>query len=320
MPQELLQLSRIGKTFGSNRVLDQVCFDLNAGEVHVLAGENGAGKSTLIKILAGIYQEYDGTVELAGRRVRFATPQEAKGKGISVIHQEMSLVDSMSVTDNIFLGRELAGRGGWWLDRKAQLERALDLCGQLDLDLSDEDLSRPVGPFSPSVKNRIEIAKALCTEARILVMDEPTSALNRMEVERLFLLIEALKRKGCGIVYISHRMEEIYRVADRITVLRDGKWVGTARKEECPEPKLIQWPSVCRTPIRRAAIPCAVFQSGFTRAKSSESPASRDPATPSSSRGFLGPTGGCAGEASRSTEHRFALQTRRSLSAADWHI
>ncbi|HUJ45266.1 MAG TPA: sugar ABC transporter ATP-binding protein [Opitutaceae bacterium] len=241
MPPRLLQLSGIGKSFGANRVLEGVCFDLHAGEVHVLAGENGAGKSTLIKVLAGIHGEYDGSIELAGRPVRFASPQEAGRQGISVIHQEMSLVDAMSVADNIFLGRELARRGGWWLDRGAQLRRAHELCRQLDLELEEEDLARPVGQFPLSVKNRIEIAKALCFEARILVMDEPTSALNRLEVEKLFVLMDAVKRRSCGIIYITHKMEEIYRVADRITVLRDGKWVGTAPVADCPESQLIRW-------------------------------------------------------------------------------
>ncbi|MGA2443882.1 MAG: sugar ABC transporter ATP-binding protein [Opitutaceae bacterium] len=240
-PQKLLQLSQIGKSFSAIRVLDGISMDLNAGEVHVLAGENGAGKSTLIKILAGIHPEYDGTIELAGRPVRFATPHEANRQGISVIHQEMSLVDSMSVADNILLGREPARLGGWWLDRAAQIRRVLELCRQFDLTFTAAELSRPVEQFSLSVKNRIEIAKALAFDARILVMDEPTSALNRAEAEKLFTLMEALKRRGCGIIYISHKMEEIYRVADRITVLRDGKWVGTATVQQCPEPKLIQW-------------------------------------------------------------------------------
>ena len=240
-PQKLLQLSQIGKSFGAVRVLDGISLDLNAGEVHILAGENGAGKSTLIKILAGIHPDYDGTIELAGRPVRFATPHEANRQGISVIHQEMSLVDSMSVADNVLLGREPARLGGAWLDRAAQSERVLALCRQLGLTFTAADLARPVEQFSLSIKNRIEIAKALAFDARILVMDEPTSALDRAEAEKLFILIEALKRRGCGIIYISHKMEEIYRVADRITVLRDGRWVGTAPVQECPEPKLIQW-------------------------------------------------------------------------------
>ncbi len=236
----LLQLSGIGKAFGPVRVLHDVAFDLRAGEVHLLAGENGAGKSTLIKILAGIYQDYEGEMRLHGKPVRFQNPQEANAHGISVIHQEMSLVDSLGVADNIFLGREPARAGGW-LDRAQLTTRALTICRTLDLDFSAADLARPVEEFSLSVKNRLEIAKALSRDVRVLVMDEPTSALNRQEVEKLFGLVDKLRAQGCGIVYISHKMEEIYRIADRITVLRDGKLVGTEDAARCPEPKLIQW-------------------------------------------------------------------------------
>jgi ribose transport system ATP-binding protein len=152
----------------------------------------------------------------------------------------MSLIDSMSVADNMFLGREMTRRAsaGQWMDRAAQLERARAFCRQLDLDI---DLSRPVEEYSLSVKNRIEIAKALAFNARILVMDEPTSALSEPEVDRLFELVAQLKARGCGIVYITHRLEEIYRIADRITVLRDGRHVGTAPAAQLPEAELIRW-------------------------------------------------------------------------------
>jgi ABC-type sugar transport system ATPase subunit len=239
VPEKLLQLSNIGKSFGSSRVLESVSFDLNAGEVHVLAGENGAGKSTLIKILAGIYPEYDGEIEVGGRPARFSGPIDASQHGISVIHQELSLVDTLSVADNICLGRE--STRGWLLDRRAQAARVREVCSMIDLELSRDDLNRPVGDFPLSAKNRIEIAKALLGDARIFVMDEPSSALNHTEIEKLFRLIDNLRKRSCGIVYISHKMEEIYRVADRITVLRDGRRVGTAPVEECPEPTLIRW-------------------------------------------------------------------------------
>jgi ABC-type sugar transport system ATPase subunit len=241
MADRLLALRKIGKLFGPNRVLESVSLDLNEGEVHILAGENGAGKTTLIKILAGIHTDYEGTIELRGTPVRFASPHEANRAGISVIHQELSLIDSMSVVDNISLGREPALGGGLWLDRRGQADRALALCRRLSLDFSAADLSRPVEQFPLSIKNLFEIAKALAFDARILVMDEPTSALSRAEVDRLFALVGTLRGRGCGIIYITHKMEEIYRVADRITVLRDGRWVGTAPANECPEPKLIQW-------------------------------------------------------------------------------
>jgi ABC-type sugar transport system ATPase subunit len=151
----------------------------------------------------------------------------------------MSLVDSLSVLDNLFLGRELSTRG--WVDRRTQVARALALCRELDLDFSVADLAQPVERFPLSVKNRIEIAKALTFEGRVLVMDEPTSALTAPEVDKLFALIERLKGRGCGIIYISHKMEEIYRIADRITVLRDGRRVGTATVAECPQRTLVEW-------------------------------------------------------------------------------
>ncbi|MBI3558401.1 MAG: sugar ABC transporter ATP-binding protein [Deltaproteobacteria bacterium] len=219
----LLTASNVGKSFGTVRVLDGVPFELRSGEVHVLAGENGAGKSTLIKILAGICSDFDGTVD-------------ARGNHVSVIHQELSLIDSMSAEDNIFLGREPSR--GPLLDRCTQRARAAEICGQLELEI---DLNEPVENFAMSVKNRIEIAKALSLDARIIIMDEPTSALTKPECENFFELIEMLKASGCGIIYISHKMDEIYRLADRITVLRDGKWIGTANAAELSQGAFVHW-------------------------------------------------------------------------------
>ena len=152
-------------------MLEDVSFDLREGEVHILAGENGAGKSTLVRILAGIHAEYEGEILLHGQPVRFASPHEANRAGISVVHQELSLIDSMSVVDNIHLGRESARHGGLWLDRRDQAGRALALCRQLDLGFSADDLARPVEQFPLSMKSLIEIAKALAFDARILVID-----------------------------------------------------------------------------------------------------------------------------------------------------
>ncbi len=241
MPEPLLRFSSVGKSFGATRALDQVSFDVLPGEVHVLAGENGAGKSTLIKILAGVHPDFEGEMTLAGETLRPASPQEARLRGISVIHQELSLVDTLSVCDNIHLGRESAGLGGLWLDRRGQRARSVELCRQLNLGLSAGDLSRAVEEYPLSVKNRIEIAKALAFEARVIVMDEPTSALDRPDVDTLFELVAALRARGCAVIYITHKMEEITRIADRITVLRDGKWVGTAPASECPKAQVIRW-------------------------------------------------------------------------------
>ena len=236
----LLAMTAISKSFSGVPVLREVSFDLQPGEVHVLAGENGAGKSTLMKIAAGVHTDYEGQIALLGLPTRFASPQDAAARGISVIHQEMSLIDSMSVADNMFLGRELTrnATARQWTDRGAELRKAREFCEQLDLDI---DLARPVEDYSLSVKNRIEIAKALAFNARIFIMDEPTSALSGPEVDKLFGLIRQLKTRGCGIIYITHRMEEIYRIADRISVLRDGRHVGTASAGKLSEPELIRW-------------------------------------------------------------------------------
>lgn len=232
----LVRMEGITKSFGSVTVLKNAQFELRPGEVHVLAGENGAGKSTLIKILTGVHTQFDGRIEIEGREVRPKSVLEANALGIAVIHQELSLIGSMSVADNLFLGR-LHTRGGLVQD-KLQFERAAECIRQFGLDI---DVRAPVETFPIAIQQLIEIAKALNQKARVIIMDEPTSALNAPEVERLFALIDSLKKRDCGIVYISHKMEEIERIADRITVLRDGQWIGTAPSSELPIPKLIEW-------------------------------------------------------------------------------
>jgi ribose transport system ATP-binding protein len=232
----LVRMSGITKCFGNVPVLQDVQLEIRSGEVHSLAGENGAGKSTLIKILAGLHTEFEGRIEINGHTVRPRTPLEANALGVAVIHQELSLIGSMSVADNILLGRTPA-RAGFVCARK-QDEEARHWLHQLGLNI---DVRRPVEDFSIATQQLIEIAKALSQKAKVIVMDEPTSALNAPEVEKLFALIAALKQRGCGIVYISHKMEEIRRIADRITVLRDGRWIGTAPATELPAAELIRW-------------------------------------------------------------------------------
>jgi ribose transport system ATP-binding protein len=234
--QKLLRMSGIRKSFSGVEVLHGVQFDLDAGEVHVLAGENGAGKSTLVKILAGVYGDYSGRIELAGKRVRFKSVQEAASRGISVIHQELSLVGPMTIAENIFLGRE--PMAGLWPDEKVMRQEADKLLREFGLEI---DVRRKVEDYPLSIQQMIEICKALAFRSRIIVMDEPTSALTEPEVEKLFVMIGTLKSKGCGIIYISHRMEEIYRIADRITVLRDGKYIGTEEASTLERDRLIQW-------------------------------------------------------------------------------
>lgn len=259
----LVSMSHLTKAFSGIPVLQDVGFDLSAGEVHILAGENGAGKTTLIKILAGIYRDYRGIIEVDGRRVCFASPHDANLYGISVIHQEMSLIGTLPVIDNIFLGREIPRRfsAGLLADRARQSVRARELCLQLGLDI---DLSRPVDDFPLPVKYRIEIAKALAVDARILIMDEPTGALSEPEVGLLFQAVQELRRRGKGIIYITHRMEEIYRIGDRITVLRNGRRIGTTPVRELPQNELIRWmiggELAGQFPPRRAATGEGCFQ------------------------------------------------------------
>jgi ABC-type sugar transport system ATPase subunit len=229
-------MSGITKRFGQVTVLRDVQFECRAGEVHVLAGENGAGKSTLIKILAGIHTDFEGRLEIDGREAHPRNPLQACALGVAVIHQELSLIGAMSVADNIFLGRT-ATRAGF-VRAGEQQQSARRCVAQLGLDI---DVRQAVEDFPAAIQQLIEIAKALSQDARVIVMDEPTSALNAPEAAKLFALIQSLKARGCAIVYITHKMEEIERIADRITVLRDGRWIGSAPAAELPAPKLIQW-------------------------------------------------------------------------------
>ncbi len=234
----LLQMSGIDKAFVGQQVLHQVSFDLRRGEVHVLAGENGAGKSTLIKILAGVHQADVGEIYIQGETVSPRTPNHANELGISVIHQELSLISTMTVVDNIFLGREKRGRLGWM--RFSAQESA---CRKLLLDMGITGINpkQTVDTLSLAAQQTVEIAKALAFDAKIFVMDEPTSALSKPEVDALFKHIHKLREMGCGIIYITHKMDEIYSIADRITVLRDGHVIGTSHAAELSRAKLIHW-------------------------------------------------------------------------------
>src|SRR5262245_35596158 len=246
--EALLELRDASISFGEHRVLDRVSFSVEAGGVHVLCGENGAGKSTLIKILCGIHTDFEGELRVRGARAAFRTPADARRAGVAVIHQELSLVGSMSVADNLFLGREMTRRG--FVDRSQERRVAARLLEEVGLDL-DPDVE--VGTLPISVQQRLEIARALAFDADVIIMDEPTSALHDDEAEPLFRSIKKLCEKGKGVVYISHRMQEIYAIADRITVLRDGKSIGTARPADLPEPKLVQWMIGRDAPLRASA-------------------------------------------------------------------
>src|SRR5215472_5450116 len=214
----------ISKSFPGVRALDGVSLSVNAGEVHFLLGQNGAGKSTLIRILYGALHPEAGEVLVDGRPVRLHSPADARALGIAVIFQEFSLVPYLDLAQNIFLGREPRGRVPGTIDHKAMHAEARRLLDMLGVRLDTHTLAHELGVAQQQV---VEIAKALSQHARILVMDEPTAALSDHEIDRLFAQIRALKASGVAIIYISHRLQEIAAIADRVTVLRDGKNVGS---------------------------------------------------------------------------------------------
>src|SRR5690242_14124391 len=219
----LVRMSRIGKRYGGVQACRAVDFTLGAGEVHALLGENGAGKSTLMKILSGDVTDFDGEIAIDGSTVSFGGPTDAQAAGIAMIHQELDLVPGLSVADNIFLGRELRTPLRT-VDRRRMDREAHALLERSGVRI---DPRRPVGELRVGEQQLVTIAKAISLDARVLIMDEPTSALTSTEVGRLFDVIRELRRAGVGIVYISHRMEEIAQVADRATVLRNGEIVTT---------------------------------------------------------------------------------------------
>jgi len=232
----LLLMEDISKHFGATCALDSVDFDLERGEVHALLGENGAGKSTLIKILSGAVRPDTGTMHLEGSRYSPSSPLESRRTGISVIYQELNLAPHLSVEDNIMLGREWNTRG--FLRRRKMREKvkeALSLVHHAEISL---DI--PVRQLSMAARQIVEIARALLEKAKILVMDEPTSSLSGEDSQRLFEIIKRLKSQDVGIIYISHFLEEVQQVADRFTVLRDGKKVGTGKMEETSLDRVIQ--------------------------------------------------------------------------------
>src|SRR5215472_11784973 len=214
----------ISKSFPGVRALDGVSLSVNAGEVHFLLGQNGAGKSTLIRILYGALHPEAGEVLVDGRPVRLHSPADARALGIAVIFQEFSLVPYLDLAQNIFLGREPRGRVPGTIDHKAMHAEARRLLDMLGVRLDTHTLAHELGVAQQQV---VEIAKALSQHARILVMDEPTAALSDHEIDRLFARITALKADGVAIIYISHRLQEIAAIADRVTVLRDGRNVAT---------------------------------------------------------------------------------------------
>jgi len=236
MISPLLEMKQITKSFPGVKALDGVSFDLNQGEIHALVGENGAGKSTLIKILAGVYphSEYGGEVVLEGSARRFASVRDSEQAGIAVIYQELSLVKDLSVAENIFLGREPRRFG--IINWEELYSRAQKLLDELHLTI---DTSSPVRNLGIGQQQLVEIAKALSQNARIVVLDEPTAALTDAEVETLFGILNDLRARGVAMIYISHKLDEVFHISDRITVLRDGKTIETTPTSETDEPRVI---------------------------------------------------------------------------------
>ncbi|HEY2155262.1 MAG TPA: sugar ABC transporter ATP-binding protein, partial [Isosphaeraceae bacterium] len=236
-PPSRLVMRSITKHFGGVHALETVTFRARAGEVHSLCGENGAGKSTLMKILAGAITDFEGEIVLDGNPVAFAGPRDAEDAGVRIIHQELNLVPDLTVAANIFLGREMTGRFGL-VDNRAMERRAREMFKRLGTPINPR---ARVAELRIGDQQMVEIAKALMFDAAILIMDEPTSALSDAEVARLFRVINDLRKAGTTVIYISHKMNEVFTLSDSVTVLRDGRFVASAARAETTPAQVVRW-------------------------------------------------------------------------------
>jgi len=234
MPE--IQFESVTKTFGGVVALEGVSFSLRPGECHALMGENGAGKSTLGKILAGIHRPGSGRIVMDGREVRFSSPADAIAAGVGMVHQELAFCADLSIAENLSMGR-YPRRLGMFLDRREMNRRARELLAQIEVSM---DVTRPMRELSTAQEQLVQIASAVGTGANVLVFDEPTSSLSEPEALRLFDLIDRLRGRGVTVVYVSHRMPEVFRLADRITVLRDGRYVGTLERKEATQDRVVE--------------------------------------------------------------------------------
>lgn len=268
MKAPLVELRDVGKAFNGVVALSHCRFDLLAGEVHALMGENGAGKSTLMKVLSGVYQRDSGEILFEGRPVELGSPRAAQALGIRIIHQELHLMNHLSAAQNIFIGREPRGRLGLFLDEDALNEQARRIFERMNLALDPRTL---VGELTVARQQMVEIAKALSFDSRVLIMDEPTAALNDAEIAELFRIIRQLKAQGVGIVYISHKMDELKQISDRVTVMRDGQYVATVPTAGTPIGTIISMmvgralEAHDRTPPDTSAQPVALAVNGLRR-------------------------------------------------------
>lgn len=231
-----IELRGIKKSFGSVNVLKGIDLSIDHAEVHALMGENGAGKSTLIKVLTGVHKKDEGTVKIDGHEVTIDCIKTGQELGIAYVHQELNVIKEMSIMDNLFLGREIKGRKGI-LDLKAMYSATVDVLEQLHLDFDPNTLIKDLNVGSQQM---IEIAKALLQDAKLIILDEPTAALTNKEIDVLFSIIRKLQKKGVSFLYVSHRMNEIFELSEKISVLRDGRYIGTADTKSISEDELVQ--------------------------------------------------------------------------------
>ena len=234
MSETIVSMEHISKSFPGVKALDDVRFDLRSGEVMALLGENGAGKSTLMKILSGVYTRDGGSMEIFGKEYGDLNPKLAQEVGVAIIHQELNMCKHLSVAENMYLGREKTR--GVILSNSEMEAEARAILDELNIGLEPQQI---VGELTVSKQQMVEIAKALSTNARILIMDEPTSALTAREIEDLFRIIKDLKAKGCGIVYISHRLEELQHIVDRVTIMRDGQYITSMNFQDVTMDEMI---------------------------------------------------------------------------------
>ena len=235
MAEVLLDIKGLEKTFPGVRALKGVQLQVNKGEVHALMGENGAGKSTLIKVLTGIYTKTAGTIMFDGEEINAKTPIEANEKGISTIYQELNLVLFQTVYENLFLGREPRNRYGG-IDRKKMIEEAERILKDLGIDI---DVTKPLNHYSTAIQQMVAIARSVSINAKLVIMDEPTSSLDKQEVQVLFRIIRKLKSQNIAVIFISHKLDEIFEICDRLTVFKDGEYVGIYNIEELDQFRLI---------------------------------------------------------------------------------
>ncbi len=238
MAETIFRAEKVTKEFPGVKALDEVSFELKKGEVHILLGENGAGKSTFIKLLSGVFPKDGGVFEINGEEVEIGSVHHAQKLGVTTIYQEMNLIPELTVAENIFLGREpKKGKLGIQIDTEEIEKRSRELLGSLALDIPPE---YPVNELSVPQQQLVEVAKALSLEAKIIIFDEPTATLAEKETKALFRIIRLLKERGLGIIYISHRLEEVWQIGDRVTVLRDGGYVDTVKVAETDIDELIK--------------------------------------------------------------------------------